>query len=100
MWPPWGVYFMALDSRFMRTWRRRPSSPRMRSCSTPTTSTVKVCSLASVCWRIMASTAATVPDRAKGAWAKVVLPASIFDMSSTSLMSPSRCWPEVAILRL
>ena len=51
-------------------------------------------------WRIMASTDSTVPERAKALAARVVLPASIFDMSSTSLMSPKRCWPEVAILRL
>ena len=84
----------------MRIWRSRPSSPTSRSCSTLSSSTVNTWFLASVCWRIMASTDSTVPERAKALAARVVLPASIFDMSSTSLMSPKRCWPEVAILRL
>ncbi len=48
----------------------------------------------------MASTAATVSARENGSAVSSVLPDSIFDISSTSLMSPSRCLPDRAILRL
>ncbi len=48
----------------------------------------------------MASTASTVSARWNSFSVSVVLPASIFDMSSTSLMSPSKCWLDVVILEV
>ena len=100
MCPPSWVYFTALDSRLIRIWLIRVSSPTRYSWRTPDTSTWNSCPLAFAMGWMMASTEDTTSLREKSPKLKAALPLSILDTSSTSLIRLSRCWPEAVIFRV
>ena len=97
MWPPSGVYFTALDSRLMRIWLIRVSSPTRYSWRMPVTSTWNSWDLARAMGWIMASTEATTSLRANRSKVSTTLPLSILETSRMSLMRLSRCCPEDVI---
>ena len=78
MLPPSGVYLTAFDSKFINTWFKRTLSQYTSSAT-----------MLSMC--TMPTMLSTTSRREIRSTVNVILPLSIFDMSSTSLISPSKC---------
>ena len=97
MLPPSFVYLTALDSRLIRIWFSRVSSPNRCSCRIPVTVTSKLCPFAFAAGRMMASTEATIFPRENFPIVSTTLPLSILDTSKTSLIRLKRCWPDTMI---
>ena len=92
--PPFGVYFTALDKMFSSICFRRNLSASTSSVSIRCTWIMNSCPFSLVCERIIISSSSTSSAIFVFVILRTVLPASIFDISRTSLMSPSRCSPE------
>ena len=93
-----GVNLMALESRFSSTWFRRTLSQQTFSVLISWIDTLKVCFLARI-WGCTMLTILSITSR-REIWSIFIfsLPLSILLMSSTSLIRPSRCLLERAIL--
>ena len=94
--PDW-VNFAELLSRLNRIWRTRVRS----AWSWPTSGAQRTSSrfwFFSTSGRIVDSTSCTSARTSKSSRNSSILPASIFDRSSTSLISASRCLPAAWIL--
>jgi len=86
---PGSVNFTALETRLTRIWRTLPSSPRMSGGRAP--SWVWIASdLAAASGSSEVTTSSISPRGAKSASTRVILPASILERSSTSLIKASR----------
>ena len=98
IFPPSGVYFMALVIIFTNACCILILSPITSSCSTskkPYTQIVMhLCRLRSDHIKNIHKSS----DNLNSSSLRFILPDSIFDMSSTSFISPSRCLPDEDIL--
>ena len=70
------------------------SAPSILSSSTMISN---FCLRRTICVRTRASIFSMIPSMFSSSSVSFILPASILDISSTSLISPSRCWLEKAI---
>ena len=94
--PP-SVNLHAFDSRFSRLCRSFISSART-AVMPEATSTCKRLPFFSASGWATAATASTMPGTSTSVSESSILPASIFDRSSTVLISSSRWWPAARIL--
>ena len=91
--PPWPVNLTALAVRLIRIWRSLASSPLMWRGKAEDWSSSSRRPFSSARSRIISATSRTMAPRSNGADSSCSLPASILAISSTSLMSASRCSP-------
>ena len=96
---PASVNFTALPSRLISTCRSLRSSPTTRATARrPRLRRAGPGPSARTCWRNMAARSRSSPFRSKATAAASARPASIFDRSSTSSISPSRWLPLLRIV--
>ena len=88
---------MAFDNRLIRIWFRRTLSQRTSSTMISRIKISKCCALALICgWTIF--TMLSITSRKEScSILRLSFPVSIFDISSTSLISPRRCLLESVI---
>ncbi len=95
--PPSCVYFTALESRLIKIWLIRVSSPRRYSWCTPITSTWNFWFFACAIGRMIASTEDTRSFSVNSSTESTTFPLSILETSKMSLIKLSRCWPDAVI---
>ena len=95
--PPSGVNFTELPMMFTNTCCRRMGSPTTCSCWISAISTFKFSFLSLTCGVMIESRLSTVSGRSKSSSDNPKLPLSIFAISSTSLIRPSKCRLEAVI---
>jgi hypothetical protein len=93
---PCSVNLLALDKRLNRIWRTRVTSARMAPRS-GASSRVSVLPFFSISGATVVATASTAGPSSKVSRWSSILPASILERSSTSLISASRCRPAARI---
>jgi len=94
---PFEVNLLALLKRLSRIWRTRVRSARIAPMSSWIARS-SVLPFFSTSGRTIAATAVTTSATSNVSREISILPASIFDRSSTSLIRPSRCLPDERIL--
>ena len=99
MLPPEGVNFTALDRMFSRIRWRRSGSATTSSSRTSARSTANDRPFAVTFDWMMSWTSCTSVGRCTGFCSSTTRPLSMRLISSTSLMSDSRCWLAVEIFR-
>ena len=88
--PPFGVNLIALDRRFKRIWRRRSASQLYVSPWSSFIWTSNLCCRARISGSTIMITSCSSSGRKIGVILMGKFPFSIFDISSTSLISPRR----------
>ena len=88
------VYFTAFDSRLRRICLIRTGSPYTEGCSTSFMLTDKWCLFPSISGLMICETSLRTSLRQKASSLRLTFPDSILDISSTSLISSSKCAPE------
>ena len=98
IFPPSGVYFTALERMFSRMRLSRSLSAITSSWGRVSTSTVNSCPLAPASSLTMVDRSSITFGRCTSSSSITVAPLSMRLISSTSLISESRCWPDTDIL--
>ena len=93
--PPQGVYFTAFVNKFSNSCLMRRASPTNTASAHGGVVTTNSWARCAHCTRTADATCDSTALRRKGSLARVILPFSIFEMSSTSLISPSR-WSDAS----
>ena len=98
IFPPCGVYLMALETKLNNTWLRRSLSQCTKSFRTPAMSMVKSCPFAWTSAWTMSRSAWTMSASDSALSFSVILPDSMRLMSRMSLIRESRCSDDCEIV--